>query len=152
MMVFMRLPVLLTTFGAWRKTPVSLRCTSCQTSPSNCHTSLERILRKNGESREGKETETTDRMSKELKRMISSHCLKSLAMTCWKMQWKKATPNRTCRKKLWISKCNHSNMASTSWKVQVVVYHLWLYTSSWKVQVVAAINDGTSSSFFSLNQ
>ena len=98
MKVFTRLPVLLTTFGAWRKTPASLRCTSCQTSPSNCHTSLECILRKNGESREGKETETTDRMSKELKRMISSYCLQLLAMTCWKMQWKKATPNRTCRK------------------------------------------------------
>ena len=94
----MRLPVLLTTFGAWRKTPVSLRCSSCQTSLSNCHTSLECILRKNGKSREGKETETTDRMSKELKRMISSYCLQLLAMTCWKMQWKKATQNRTRRK------------------------------------------------------
>ena len=121
MKVFTRLPVLLTTFGAWRKTPASLRCTSCQTSPSNCHTSLERILRKNGESREGKETETTDRMTKELKRMISSHCLKSLAMTCWKMQWKKASPNRKCRK----TNCGSQNAITAIWQVHHGKYKLW---------------------------
>ena len=114
MKVVTRLPVLLKTFGAWRKTPTSSRCPSHQTSPWQLLASLERILRKNGESRECKETETTDRMTKELKRMISSHCPKSHAMACWKKELKKASWNRKCS----ITKCWSQNAIRATKTVQ----------------------------------